>query len=64
MQSIPVCGHGVKGLSVAQGALPCQRHWDQVNAIWEIAGVHTSYSRVSELILPAHVSAPPVTPMK
>jgi hypothetical protein len=33
---------GVKGLSVEQGAVPCQQHWYQVHAVSGVSGVHTN----------------------
>jgi hypothetical protein len=33
---------GVKGLSVVQGAVPCQQHWYQDHAIRGVAGLNTS----------------------
>jgi hypothetical protein len=37
-----VCGYCVKGMSVVQGAVPCQQHWYQDHAIRGVAGVPTS----------------------
>jgi hypothetical protein len=37
-----VCGYCVKGMSVVQGAVPCQQQWYQEHAIRGVAGVHTS----------------------
>jgi hypothetical protein len=46
------CGSLVKGVPVARGAVPCQQHWHQVQAINGVAGVHTIY--VNELMLIHH----------
>jgi hypothetical protein len=54
--------YGVKGLSVVQGAMPCQEHWHQVHAIRGEAGVHVI--RVSMLMNPAHALTSTENPLE